>query len=149
MTQPHHHVFNSLSSVITKSYKITEATLQDLKNKNVVSEADIPRLKSRNGMKKLEGLLRNRSFETFLGFVECIFLAHGESSDKDIPVINSIIKAVEEFDQQSSISHKYADDIKAIQKKYSQVADPEVEDSPESDDMPPSLSEATKTFTSG
>lgn len=118
-SQPHHHVFYLCEQAIIRSVKI-EAVLHHLIDKKVVPESDIPRYsdKPKNGMKILIGYLKNRSFQTFLEFVECILLAQGEDPSKaqSVTVVESIIKAVEEFDLRND-TH-WADDVIAIQQKY-------------------------------
>ena len=76
--------------------------------KKVIPESDIPRYanKTKNSMKILVGYLKNRSFETFLDFVECILLAQGEDPSKaqSATVVDSIVKVLEEFDLQNGTS---------------------------------------------
>ena len=117
MTQPHHHVFNALSQGITKSVKI-DAILTHLSDKRVIPENFVSTLKSKNGMKILISYLRNRSFKTFLVFVECIFLAQGDAPSKvqSVSIVESMIKAVKDFDERNSTS--YAKDIEVIEQKY-------------------------------
>lgn len=119
--QPHHYVFDLLMSAIIRSVKI-EAILQHLIGRGVVSslsEAELSRLgRSKNGMKILIGHLKNKGFDTFLGFVECIFLAQGEDPSKaqSVTIVGSIIRAVEEYDQRKDTS--FAGSVVAIQQKY-------------------------------
>ena len=116
---PHHRVFYLCEQAIIRSVKI-EAVLHHAIEKKVIPESDIPRYsnKPKNGMKILIGYLKNRSFETFLDFVECILLAQGEDPSKaqSATVVDSIVKALEEFDLQNGTSSK--DDVLAIQQKY-------------------------------
>ena len=99
--------------------------------------------KPKNGMKILISYLRNQSFETFLNFVECIFLAQRDipSQATAAPVVESMVKAVEDFDTQNKTSH--AEAIVAIQHKYLKQfqAEAKVEQSPEATEAQESVSE--------
>ena len=59
-----------------------------------------------NGMKILVAYLRNRSFETFLGFVECILLAQGDhpAQVQGATVVDVIVNVLEEFDKRGNTS---------------------------------------------
>lgn len=133
MSQPHHHVYNALQQAIIKTVKI-EGVLQHLIDKEVIPEAHRERYKKNptNGMKILIAYLRNQSFETFLDFVECIFLAQKEVPSKvqSVPVVESMVKAVQDFDQRNNSTH--AEKIIAIQEKYMQQQFPTVEVQPQS-----------------
>ena len=123
MTQPHHDVFNRIHSLIEKDVKVADVA-EHLVEKKIIKADDVSRYKSKpknRGMVALVQLLRNRSFETFLDFVECIFLAQGAPPGKlkSIPVVESIIVAVQEFDKQHQSSH--ADRVIAVQEKYMQT----------------------------
>ncbi len=117
MTQPHHHVFNALQQSIIKGVDV-KAILQHLVRKGVIPESHKSRYETRSGMKILIGYLRNRSFEDFLLFVECIFLTQQQdpSKSKGSTVIESIIRAVQDFDQRMNTS--YSERVIAIQLKY-------------------------------
>lgn len=133
MGEPHHHVFNALQQVIIRNVKI-EPIFPHLIEKKVVPESDKPHYlsKPKNGMKILISYLRNQSFETFLNFVECIFLAQRDlpSKSQAVPVVESIVRAVEDFDMRNQSSH--AKTIIAIQHKYLKQyhAEAKVEQSP-------------------
>lgn len=121
-SEPHHHVFYLCEAAIIRGVKI-EAVLDHLIEKKVVPKSDIPRYsdKPKNGMKILIGYLKNRSFQTFLDFVECILLAQWDAPSKaqSMTVVDSIIKAVEDFDQRNDTS--WTDDVRAIQQKYIKI----------------------------
>jgi hypothetical protein len=118
MSQPHHRVFSQCEPAIIKSVKI-EAVFHHLLEKNVIQESDRARFfRKKNGMKILVGYLRNRDFETFLTFVECILLAQGESPSKaqSVTVVDSMVGALEGFDLQNGT--KWAQDVISIQQRY-------------------------------
>lgn len=119
MGEPHHHVFNALQQVIIRNVKI-QSIFPHLVEKQVVPASDAPHYsgKPKNGMKILISYLRNQSFETFLNFVECIFLAQRDTPSQAtaVPVVESIVRAVEDFDTRKKTSH--AKTIVAIQHKY-------------------------------
>ncbi len=145
MAQPHHHIFNALQQAIIKKVKI-EAVLPHLVQKKVIPESDIKKYEGnfKNGMKILINYLRNRSYETFLDFAECIFLAQKEPSETKI--VDSMIKAVQEFDQRNNSTH--AQRIADIQQKYTKLVVEETETEVkqplvvEKEDIPSSLEEA-------
>lgn len=134
MTQPHHHVINALQQAIIRGVKI-DAILPHLIEKEVIPEANVQlyqsqQPKSNNGMKILISYLRNQSYETFLGFTECIFLAQRDAPSKvQSTVVDSMIIAVQDFDRQNSTTH--AQSIVDIQQKYmkkiAEETDPGVE----------------------
>ena len=128
MTQPHHHVFNALQQAIIKGVKI-EAVLYHLVDRKVIPENDKERYEKnpKNGMKILISFLRNQSYETFLDFVECIFLAQKDAppSKVQITIVDSMIKAVQDFDQRNNSNH--AKSIIDIQYKYMKRDTEEVE----------------------
>lgn len=146
MTQPHHHVFNALQQVIIKSVKI-EAILGSLVEKKVITASDASRYKDKpkNGMKILISYLRNRSFETFLDFVECIFLAQGEAPSKvqSVPVVESMIIAVQDFDQRNNTTH--TERLVAIQEKYLKQKEEVVEEAEHTVEQPTAPSESETT----
>lgn len=117
MTLPHHHVFNALQQSIIKSVDI-QAILPHLVSNKVIPVADLPRYESKNGMKILIGFLRNQTYEDFLKFVECIFLTQRDdpSKSKAAPVVDYMIRAVQDFDQREKKS--YAKEIIAVKLKY-------------------------------
>lgn len=117
MTQPHHHVFNALQQAFVKGVKI-EAILDHLVQEKVIQESTISRYKSKNGMKILISYLRNQSYDTFLKFVECIFRGQVDDPSKvqSVSVVDSIIKALEDFDERNATS--YAKDVVEIQNKH-------------------------------
>lgn len=117
-TNPHHHVFYLLQTALIRSVGI-KALLPLLVERKVVPEEDASLYdKQQNGMKILIFYLKNQSFETFLDFVECILLAQEKAPSKvqSVTVVDSIIKALKEFDEKNSTSH--AETVVAIQKKY-------------------------------
>ena len=118
MTEPHHHVFNAVQKDILKGVKIL-AVLPYLVEKKVIPESQAEWYESqpKNGMKILISYLRNQSYETFLDFVECIFLAQRDSPAKvQSTVVGSMTAAVQDFDQRNSTTH--AERIISIQQKY-------------------------------
>lgn len=118
MTEPHHHVFNALQQAIIRGVKV-EALLPHLVHKKAIPESDIRRYEAhpKNGIKILISYLRNQSYNTFLDFVECIFLAQKDSPAKvQSTVVDSMIVAVQDFDQRKSTAH--AKKIIDIQQKY-------------------------------
>ena len=142
--RPHKHVFDCLKHVIIKNVKI-KSIIPHLVEKGVVPESDSPLYldKPKNGMKILISYLRNQSFETFLNFVECIFLGQGDvpSEATAASVVESMVKAVEDFDTRNKTSH--AEAIVAIQHKYLKQfqAEAKVEQSPEITEVQESVSE--------
>ncbi len=154
MTEPHHHVFNALQQAVIRGVKI-EAILPHLVQKKIIPEADTKRYESnpQNGMKILISYLRNRSYETFLDFTECIFLAQKESPAKaQSTIIDSMIMAVQDFDQRNNTTH--AQGIIDIQQKYmkqvteepeTEVKQPLVVEKEETEDVPSPLAEMPLT----
>lgn len=117
MTQPHHHVFNALQQSIIKG--LTNDIFEHLVLKGVIPESDVEsRYETRNGIKILIGYLRNRSFEDFLLFVECIFLSQQQdpSKSKGSTLVESMVRAVQDFDQRNNTN--YSERIIAVQSKY-------------------------------
>ena len=117
MSQPHHHVFNALQQSIVKGVNV-QAILPHLITRGVIPPEESHRYESKSGMKILIGFLRNKSFEEFLTFVECIFITQQQdpSKSKALPVIDAIIKAVEDFDQRNNTNH--AEKIESIKSTY-------------------------------
>ena len=123
MAQPHHYVFDSVHHVIEKDVKVADIAVH-LVDKKIIKTADASRYERKpknRGMAPLLQRLRNRSFETFLDFVECIFLAQGAPSGKlkSIPVVESIIEVVRDYDKQHQ--SEYTDRVIAVREKYVQT----------------------------
>lgn len=102
----------------------------------VIPEADLPRYESKSGMKILIGFLRNKTYEDFLKFVECIFLTQRDdpSKSKALPVVESMIRAVQDFDQREGTN--CAEKITAIKKKYMFSTGGEVDEGQRTSEMP-------------
>ena len=119
MGQPHHHVYMALEKAIIKDVQI-EPLIPHLISRKVLQESDIQHCQSRpkNGMKILIGYMRNQSFEAFLSFVECIFEAQRDAPSKvqAVPVVESMIRAVRDFDAKSHTTH--AERLITIQGRY-------------------------------
>lgn len=118
MTEPHHHVFNAVQQDILRGVKIL-AVLPHLVDKKVIPESQVEWYagQPKNGMKILISYLRNQSYETFLNFVECIFLAQRDSpAQVQSTVVRSMTAAVQDFDQRNNTTH--AERIIDIQQKY-------------------------------
>lgn len=56
-------------------------------------------------MKRLTSQLRNRDFDTFLKFVECILRAGSENPKINLSIVESIHHAVANFDERNGTSH--------------------------------------------
>ncbi len=117
MSEPHHHVFNALQQAITKSVK-TQNVIGHLIQKGVIKENDRNTYaSSKNGMKILIAFLRNKNYDTFLEFVDSIYLAQKDSpSTVQSTIVDSIIMAVQDFDQRNDKNH--AERVIAIQNKH-------------------------------
>ena len=59
----------------------------------------------KNGMKRLTSQLRNRDFDTFLKFVECILRAGSENPKINLSIVESIQRAIANFDERNGTSH--------------------------------------------
>ncbi len=111
---PQRHVFYALQHAISREVKI-KAILPHLVQKKVIPEGDIKKYEDpKKGIKHLINFLRSLSFETFLDFIECILLV-----EREAPIVDSIIKAVQEFDQQNNST--YAQKIADVQQKYTKL----------------------------
>ena len=129
MTEPHHHVFRSLRHAIIASVKI-EAILDHIISKNIIKRSEVQIYKSKNGMNRLLSLLRNRDYETFLSFVDCIFLAQKDPLSKvqSVPIVDSIVRVVQDFDQLNKTS--YASKVIDIQQTYLKQSQTETVEQP-------------------
>lgn len=121
MTQPHHFVFNELDSVIRKSAKI-EHLLPLLVKRKVISDSlqQQCRVAGKQGMKFLTSYLRNKDFDTFITFLECIQEAADEHpGEVKVTVLENIHEAVKHFDKRSQggVQTNYADRIPGVKKK--------------------------------
>ena len=117
MSQPHHHVFNAIQPQINRGVPVKEV-LPLLLQKGVV-KPELQRTIERGGMKIVTSYLRNRDFETFLLFVECICIAccDPKSSRKVMSqTLDSIQEVVRDFDSQHGTDH--CSRVTAIVKQY-------------------------------
>ena len=102
MSAPHHHVFNAMQREIYHKLEV-DPLLPILKERGVISSEQDKLFKkeSKKNIKILVGILRNQSFEAFLGFVECICIAHESPEGEgkvEKPIVVSIRNVVEDFD---------------------------------------------------
>ena len=116
MSAPHHHVFNAMQREIYRSVMV-EPLLPVLKDRGVISPEKNKLFKenSKNNIKILVGILRNQSFETFLGFIECICIAHESPEGEgkvEKPIVVSMRNVVEDFDLRHNTEYvKRVDEI--------------------------------------
>ena len=104
MSQPHHFVFNELQRVIQKCVPI-EPLIPFLLEKKIIKETDLPKFRTKNGMKYLTSFLRNRDFDVFVNFVDCITAAGARDPSVNLSIVTSIQSAVEGFDRSHGTSH--------------------------------------------
>ena len=116
---PHQFVFDVLTQDIIKSVKV-EAVLTHLLVREVITRRDFDRYikQPKNGMKILIGYLRDKTYDTFLEFVECIFLAQGDDPSKvqSVPVVESMILALQDLDKRQQTT--YTEQLVAVKEKY-------------------------------
>ena len=113
MTQPHHHVFNVLQQEINRCVPV-EPLLPLLLQNKVIKLEEASLFQGKNSMKFLTGYLRQRNYETFLGFVKCICEASEsfEGAGKiEFAVVKSIQQIVTDFDAQHDTQHVKQIDI--------------------------------------
>lgn len=104
MSQPHHFVFNELQRAIQASVPI-EPLLPYLLKKEIIKETDVKKFSGKNGMRNLTSALRNKSYETFVRFVECIIEAGSSDPSVKLSIVQPIEKAVVQFDKEHGTTH--------------------------------------------
>ena len=118
MSEPHHYVLISLRTAIIRNVKL-EAVLQHMVKRKVVPKSQyFGKPKSKNGMNYLIGYLQNKSFDEFLGFVECILIAQGADPSKaqSVTIVDSIVKALKEYDSKDGTC--WVDYVTEIRQRY-------------------------------
>ena len=104
MSQPHHFVFNELQKAIQKCVPI-EPLIPLLLEKKIIKDADLPKFRAKHGMKYLTSFLRNKDFDVFVSFVDCIITAGRRDPSVNLSIVTSIQGAIEGFDRSHGTSH--------------------------------------------
>ena len=138
MSQPHHFLFNELQRAIQKCVPV-DPLIPFLLEKNVIKKEDIAKYTDpKVGMKRLTSSLRNKDFDTFVKFVDCICAAGYKDPSVKLSIVSSIRSALEVFDKDNNTS--FASRISGLKQQQE----------PESLLPPPeSMSETTAAETAG
>lgn len=121
MSQPHHFVFNELQRVIQKCVPF-EPLIPFLLEKKIIKETDLPKFRTKNGMKLLTSFLRNKDFDVFVNFVHCIAAAGERDPSVNLSIVSSIQSAIEGFDRSHGTSHSAQMGLKHQQKQETATA---------------------------
>lgn len=146
MSQPHHFVFNELQRQICKEVPF-DLIKSHLLSRGVVKEENLSLYTSnpKRAMRTLTSLLRNKGFDVFVDFIQCIVDAEveleqrGSSETVDFSIVETIQLAVEHFD--SSHGSNHADRIPHRRKKMS--IDTKLQTSQQELDVQSSLEQST------
>ena len=142
MSEPHHYVFNELERTIWKEIPF-DLLKPHLLARGVVSDELVSKCTARpkRAVKILTSVLRNKNFDVFVDFVQCIIDAELDaeqgSETVDFSVVDSITSAVKHFDSTHESHH--ADKIPARGKSITELQASQQENDPPPLDQASSL----------
>ena len=118
MSQCHHHVINALQRVICSN--IPNEVRPILLERGVIPPSLDRLCNTKDWIKIVIGYLRDKDFETFLKFVECICIARGATARPDKRILDSIFSVVQDFDARNSTQHSVQ--VEQIMKQFEKKA---------------------------
>ena len=119
MSEPHHYVFNALETVIYRSAPF-EVLRPILLLQGVIPPFIDKSCDTNNGIKIVVGYLRNKGFDKFLKFVECICIARDKNARVNTQILGSILCAVKDFDGKYATEHHVQ--VEKINKRFQKQA---------------------------
>ena len=114
MSQCHHHVFNALQREICSKIPIEVRPI--LLERGVIPPSLDRLCSTKDWIKIVIGYLRNKDFETFLKFLECICIARDATARPDKRILVSIFRVVQDFDARNSTKHSVQ--VEQIMKQF-------------------------------